>query len=76
MEARTKRYLADLHPKYKRQLEWIKSGAISDRLDEVTENEKKIVKGEIRGYLSALEAAEVISHAQFRSLYIYYTLNI
>jgi len=76
MEARTKRYLTDLHPKYKKQLEWIRSGAIGDSLNEVAESEKKIVRGEIRGYLSALEAAEVITHAQFRTLYIYYTLNI
>ena len=76
MEARTKRYLADLNPKYRRQLNWIRSGAVGDRLNTVTESEKKLVRSEIRGYLSALEAAEIITHVQFRCLYVYYTLNI
>lgn len=58
-KARTAWYVAELHPKYRNHLNDLK---------------KRESNEEIRGYLSALCDAEVISPVQYRALLIYFTL--
>ena len=70
-QAKTTYYLNALDPKYKNKVKWIK-GDVSHASDE----EKKKVKAEIRGYFLALEDAGIINHTAFRCLYNYYTLNL
>lgn len=69
--AKTTYYLNAFDPKYKKKIEWLK-GNMSHASDE----EKKKVKAEIRGYFFALEDAGIINHTAFRCLYNYYTLNL
>lgn len=70
-QAKTTYYLNALDPKYKNKVKWIK-GDTTHTSDE----EKKKVKAEIRGYFLALEDAGIINHTAFRCLYNYYTLNL
>ena len=70
-QAKTTYYLNALDPKYKNKVKWIK-GDVSN----ASEEEKKRVKSEIRGYLFALEDAGVINHTAFRCLYVYFTHDL
>lgn len=56
--SRTAFYLGQLHPKYKRTLESLKA------LGE---------KSAIKGYLTALNDADIITDVEFRLLFIYFT---
>ena len=69
--SKTSYYLSTLAPKFKKKIEWIK-GDVSN----ASEEEKKRVKSEIRGYLFALEDACIITHTQYRCLYVYFTYDL
>ena len=69
--SKTTYYLSTLDPKYKKKIEWIKGD-----MSNASEEEKKRVKSEIRGYLFALEDAGVITHTQYRYLYNYFTYGL
>lgn len=57
--SRTAWYIAELHPKYRNHLNDLK---------------KAEAKEEVRGYLTALCDASIISPVQYRALLIYYTI--
>lgn len=59
-------YVEHLNPKHKRWLENLKD------LGKRTGN-YQIARAEIRGYLTALNDAEIIGDVEFRCLYTYYT---
>ena len=67
--ARTTYYLNELQPYAKNHLDMLK------RIGENAEgySRKQIVRASIRGYLTALNDAGIISDVAFRCLYIYYT---
>ena len=71
-KARMKWYLSDLNPTYRNHLNSLKDIGEKIALDK----EKKLVRAEIRGYLTALNDAGLISDVQFRGLYTYYTINL
>ena len=68
MKARTAWYVSDLHPRYKNHLENTK--AFAKGLNDAGKAE---AISHIRGYLTALEDAGIISPVQSRALKIYYT---
>lgn len=72
MTAKTTYYINQLHPAQKRHLDSLKD--IGDKVE--YESQKKLVRAEIRGYLTALHDAGIISDVAFRCLYTYYTLNL
>lgn len=69
--AQTTKYIDQLHPMSKRHLDNLK--AIGERCEDI---QKRLARAEIRGYLTALNDAGIISDSAFRCLYTYYTLNL
>ena len=78
MTARTAYVLANLHPTYKAHLDSLKKTAeqINSGDTEFDLRAKKLARAEIRGYLTALNDASLITNHQFRVLYTCYTLNL
>lgn len=68
--SRTAFYISQLQPYAKKHLEALKE--IGNRFP-YGEREQKLARAEIRGYLTALNDAGIISDVAFRSLYLYYT---
>lgn len=68
--SRTAFYISQLQPYAKKHLEALKE--IGNRFP-YGEREQKLARAEIRGYLTALNDAGIISDVAFRCLYIYYT---
>ena len=66
--AQTTKYINQLHPMSKKHLDNLK--AIGERCEDI---QKRLSRSEIRGYLTALNDAGIISDVAFRCLYIYYT---
>lgn len=71
-QARTKWYVEALDQTYRNHLDILKE--INENAEK--ESQKKLARAEIRGYLTALHDAGLVSDVQFRALYIYYTLNL
>ena len=67
--AGTAKYIDQLHPMSRKHLDSLK--AIGERCENI---QKRLARSEIRGYLTALNDAGIISDAAFRSLYLYYTI--
>lgn len=68
--SRTAFYIGQLQPYAKKHLEALKE--IGNRFP-YGEREQKLARAEIRGYLTTLNDAGIISDVAFRSLYLYYT---
>ena len=78
--SRTAKYINELQPSAKKHLDQLKNAADKMRADINTANEcvfvqqaLRLARAEIRGYLTALNDAGIISDVGFRCLYIYYT---
>lgn len=67
MTAKTTYYINQLQPIQKKHLDSLK--AIGERCEDI---QKRLARSEIRGYLTALNDAGIISDAAFRYLYLYY----
>lgn len=65
-------YVEALNQKQRKHLDSLKD--IGEKVE--YESQKKLARAEIRGYLTALHDADMVSDVQFRALYIYYTLNL
>ena len=63
----TSKYINQLHPMSRKHLDSLK--AIGERCENI---QKRLARSEIRGYLTALNDAGIISDVAFRSLYLYY----
>ena len=65
-------YVEALDQKQKAHLDSLKE--IGEKAEQ--ESQKKLARAEIRGYLTALHDAGMVSDVQFRALYTYYTINL
>ena len=77
--SKTAYYINELQPSAKKHLDQLKNAANKMRAD-INTNEcvfvqqaLRLARAEIRGYLTALNDAGIISDVAFRCLYIYYT---
>lgn len=62
-------YVEALNQKQRKHLDSLKD--IGNKVE--NESQKRLARAEIRGYLTALNDAGIISDSAFRCLYIYYT---
>ena len=65
-------YVEALNQKQRKHLDSLKD--IGNKVE--NESQKKLARAEIRGYLTALNDADMVSDVQFRALYIYYTMDL
>jgi hypothetical protein len=79
MTAKTTFYINQLQPTQKNHLNSLKEMAEKIKADkntsdcEFAQQAMRLARAEIRGYLTALNDAGIISDVAFRCLYLYYT---